>query len=183
MMTPTEPPAGAFVLPSTLVEQGFVLRPETEADIPFLRRLYASTRWDELAITNWSDAEKLAFADSQFGLQHQHYRAFFPTTAWGVLEDNDVPVGRLYLERRDTTLHILDIALLPEWRGRGIGTAIMEWICAQAGAAGKSVTIAVEKFNPAQTLYRRLGFREIADQGPHWEMERRAAADERTGVS
>jgi ribosomal protein S18 acetylase RimI-like enzyme len=183
-MTATKPPeADAFVLPPTLVEQGLVLRPETDADIPFLRRLYASTRWDELAITNWSDAEKLAFADSQFGLQRQHYRAYFPTTAWGVLEDNGVPIGRLYLERRDTTLHILDIALLPEWRGRGIGTALMEWICAQAGAAGKSVTIAVEKFNPAQKLYRRLGFCEIADQGPHWEMEWRVAADERAGFN
>jgi ribosomal protein S18 acetylase RimI-like enzyme len=183
-MVPTEPPQDdAFTLPPTLVEQGFVLRPEIEADIPFLHRLYASTRWNELALTNWSDAEKLAFADNQFGLQRRHYRDYFPTTAWGVLEDNGLPVGRLYLERRDTTLHILDIALLPEWRGRGIGTAIMEWICAQAGAAGKSVTIAVEKFNPAQTLYRRLGFREIADQGPHWEMEWRAAADERTGIS
>jgi ribosomal protein S18 acetylase RimI-like enzyme len=177
-MAPTEPPqADAFALPRALAEQGLVLRPETDADIAFLRRLYASTRWDELAITNWSDAEKLAFADSQFGFQRQHYRAYFPSTEWGVLEHNGVPVGRLYLERRDTTLHILDIALLPDWRGRGIGTAIMARICAQAGAAGKSVTIEVEKFNPAQTLYRRLGFREIADQGPHWEMEWRAAPE------
>ena len=52
-----------------------------------------------------------------------------------------------------------------------------------AGAAGKSVTIEVEKFNPAQNLYRRLGFSEIADHGPHWEMEWRAAADERTGIN
>src|SRR4029077_2412230 len=108
-MTPTVPTeADALALPPTLVEQGFVLRAETEADILFLRRLYASTRWDELAVTNWGDAEKLAFADSQFDLQRRHYRTYFPTTAWGVLEDNGLPVGRLYLERRDTTLHILD---------------------------------------------------------------------------
>jgi ribosomal protein S18 acetylase RimI-like enzyme len=173
-MTPTD---NAFALPPALANRGLVLRPETEADIPFLRRLFASTRWDELAITDWSDAEKLAFADSQFGFQRQHYRAYFPSTAWGVLESNGVPMGRLYLDRRETTLHILDIALLPDWRGRGLGTAIMEWVCAEADAAGKSVTIEVEKFNPAQTLYRRLGFREITDHGPYWEMEWRAAPE------
>jgi hypothetical protein len=47
----------------------------------------------------------------------------------------------------------------------------MEWVCAQADAAGKSVTVAVEKNIGAQTLYRRLGFREIADRGVHWDME------------
>jgi ribosomal protein S18 acetylase RimI-like enzyme len=177
MAPPDQPTDDAFALPPTLTGRGLVLRPATESAIPFLRRLYTSTRWDELAITNWSDAEKLAFADSQFGFQRQHYRAYFPSTAWGVLEHNGVPMGRLYLERRRTTLHILDIALLPEWRGRGLGTAIMEWVCAEASAAGKSVTVEVEKFNPAQTLYRRLGFREIADQGPHWEMELRAAPE------
>ena len=73
--------------------------------------------------------------------------------------------------------------LLPDWRGRGIGTALMQWVCTQARAAGKSVTVSVEKYNRAQTLYRRLGFREISDEGVHWAMEWRAAADERAGVS
>jgi GNAT superfamily N-acetyltransferase len=54
-------------------------------------------------------------------------------------------MGRLYFERRVTTLQVIDIALLPQWRGRGLGTAIMEWVCALAHAAGKSVTVAVEK--------------------------------------
>jgi len=180
-MTSAATEADLLTFPAALIEQGIVLRAETEADFSFLRRLYASTRWDELAATNWSDAEKRAFADSQFDLQRQHYRAYFPATTWGVLEDNGAPFGRLYLERRVTTHHILDIALLPEWRRRGIGTTIIGWICAQAGAAGKSVTIAVEKFNPAQTLYRRLGFQEIMDHGPYWEMEWRAAVEQRIG--
>jgi GNAT superfamily N-acetyltransferase len=175
--------AEPFALPRSLAARGFTLRPESEGDMPFLRRLYATTRAAELALTDWSDAQKLAFTDSQFGFQRHHYRTYYPATEWGVLEDNGVPIGRLYLERRVSTLLILDIALLPQWRGRGLGTALMEWVCAQARAAGKTVTIAVEKYNRAQTLYRRLGFREVADQGVHWDMEWRAAADESTGVS
>lgn len=170
-------------MPPSLAARGFTLRPETDADIPFLRRLYTSTRAAELALTTWSDAQKLAFSDSQFGLQRQHYRTYYPATEWGVLEDNGVPMGRLYLERRGMTLLVIDIALLPEWRGRGLGTALMEWVCAQARAAGKTVTVAVEKYNRAQTLYRRLGFREIADHGVLWDMEWDAATGQCANVS
>jgi ribosomal protein S18 acetylase RimI-like enzyme len=183
-MTMTEADTGeAIRLPPSLTARGFVLRPEIDADIAFLRRLYASTRVTELALTNWTDAQKLAFTDSQFGFQRHHYRTYYPATEWGVLEDGGVPMGRLYLERRVATLLVIDIALLPEWRGRGLGTALMQWICAQAHAAGKSVTVVVEKYNRAQTLYRRLGFREISDEGIYWDMEWRPATDEFLSVS
>ena len=169
-------------LPPSLAARGFALRPETDADIAFLRRLYASTRAAELELTNWSDAQKLAFTDNQFAFQRQHYRTYYPATEWGLLEDNGVAMGRLYLERRATTLLVIDIALLPQWRGRGLGTTLMEWVCTKAHAAGKSVTVAVEKNNRAQTLYRRLGFREIADHGVHWDMEWGAVPDQHTNV-
>jgi ribosomal protein S18 acetylase RimI-like enzyme len=73
---------------------------------------------------------------------------------------------------------VLDIALLPEWRGRGIGTALMRAVCEETAAAGKAVSVAVEKFNRAQTLYRRLGFRETQDEGIYWFMEWRQAAED-----
>jgi len=166
-----------FALPTALAERGFVLRPETEADIPFLRRLYASTRSDELALTNWTDAQKLAFTDSQFGLQRYHYRTYYPTAEWGVLEGNGVPAGRLYLNRGSQTVEVMDIALLPQWRGRGVGTALLQAVCAMARDSGKAVIAYVEKFNPAQRLYRRLGFREVSDEGAQWLMEWRAEPD------
>ena len=93
----------------------------------------------------------------------------------GVLEDHGVPAGRLYIHREPATLLVMDIALLPDWRGRGIGTALMQWVCSQARAAGKSVTVSVEKYNRAQTLYRQLGFRQISTKayiGP-WNGARR----------
>ena len=161
-----------LAMPAALAAQGFVLRPEAEADIPFLRRLYVSTRWDELApIIDWTEAQKLAFLESQFALQRHHYRTYYPTTEFAVLEKDGVPAGRLYVDRQENMLLVIDIALLPEWRGHGTGTALMQAVCAEARAAGKKVSICVEKFNPAQTLYRRLGFHEVSDEGVHWFME------------
>lgn len=166
-----------LAIPDSLVAQGFALRPESDADVPFLRRLYVSTRWEELApIIDWTDAQKQAFLESQFALQRHHYLTYYATTDWGVLEHGGVPAGRIYVDRQQQTLLVVDISLLPEWRGRGVGTALMRAVCDEARISDKTVTIAVEKFNPAQRLYRRLGFREASDEGVYWFMEWRADA-------
>src|SRR5580704_5735042 len=166
-------------MPVALAGKGFALRPENEADLPFLRRLYVSTRWEELAIvTQWSDAEKQAFLESQFAFQRHHYLTYYATTDCAILEQDGVPAGRLYIDRQDQTLLVVDISLLPEWRRRGIGTALLQEVIAEAREVGKTATISVEKFNPAQRLYRRLGFREVAEEGVHWVMECPAAAED-----
>ncbi len=164
-----------LAMPAELTAQGFALRSETEADIPFLRRLYVSTRWEEIApVMDWTEAQKIAFLESQFALQRHHYRKYYGASEFAVIEKNGVPAGRIYIDRQDSALVVVDIALLPEYRGQGAGTAFMRAVCAEARTAGKKVSIYVEKFNPAQTLYRRLGFREILDEGVYWMMEWRA---------
>ncbi|HEX4409636.1 MAG TPA: GNAT family N-acetyltransferase [Xanthobacteraceae bacterium] len=169
MTSSQQPPA--FTLPMVLLSKGYALRPETEADIPFLMRLYASTREDEFAAVPWTAEQKQAFMASQFQAQRHHYRTQIDGCIFEVLEYDGVPAGRLYLDVRHTRLHIVDIALLPECRGRGIGTAILQTLIATAESDGKGVGIFVEKFNPALRLYRRLGFTDIADTGVYLEME------------
>jgi RimJ/RimL family protein N-acetyltransferase len=160
-----------FALPAALLSQGFALRPETDADVPFLLRLYASTRVAELAPVPWTAEQKHAFLAGQFQAQRHHYRAYFGDSAFGVIEQNGEPVGRLYLQARQTQLHVIDIALLPDWCGCGTGTAILQALQSAAQASGKGLGIMVEKFNPALRLYRRLGFTEIADHGVYLELE------------
>jgi RimJ/RimL family protein N-acetyltransferase len=167
----SEPTPPAFTLPAVLLSQGFALRPETEADIPFLIRLYASTREMELATVPWSAEQKEAFALHQFQAQRTHYHTHFPKTAFDVVECRGEPVGRLYLETRQTQFHILDIALMPAWCGRGIGTAILEALQAAAKLRGLGICIMVEKFNPALRLYERLAFTPAVDHGVYLEME------------
>jgi ribosomal protein S18 acetylase RimI-like enzyme len=147
------------------VNIGLTFRPIADVDLPFLARLYASTRAEELAATPWTDEQKAAFLDMQFRAQHSHYQQYYPKADWLVTMRDGEDVGRLYIERWPSEHCIIDIAFLPEHRGRGFGAALMRDLMDEAAAAGKAVAIHVEKFNPAMRLYRRLGFITVEDKG------------------
>jgi ribosomal protein S18 acetylase RimI-like enzyme len=144
---------------------GLSFRRLTEIDLPFLARVYASTRAAELAATCWSREHKTAFVDQQFRAQHAHYQRYYPEADWLVIVRRGDNIGRLYVERWPTQHRIIDIALLPEYRGKGLGEALLRDLMDEATAAGKAVSIHVEKFNPAMRLYRRLGFQTAEDKG------------------
>jgi len=146
---------------------GLKFRPITAADLPFLARLYASTRMEELAVTDWSDAQKTAFLQSQFDAQHAHYQQHYAGTDFLVIERGEDAIGRLYLARWAREHRIVDISLLRAHRARGLGTALLHDLLDEAARAGKAVTIHVEKFNPALTLYRRLGFIAAGEEGAY----------------
>jgi ribosomal protein S18 acetylase RimI-like enzyme len=165
----------AFALPAALLSEGFALRPETDADLPFLRELFASTREEELATVPWSAEQKRAFLLGQFNAQRHHYRTYNAGCAFDVIEHRGGRAGRLYLEEERLRLYIVDITLMPGWRGRGLGTAMLSALQECGRASGRSIGIMVEKFNPAMRLYRRLGFTDLVDHGVYQEMEWRPA--------
>lgn len=142
-----------------------VARPMTGDDMGFLAQLYRSTREDELAITGWGEEQKQSFIDMQFRAQHAHYQKHYPEALWLILEKAGQPVGRLYLERWSSQHRIIDIALIPPARGHGLGGAILLDLHDEAASAGKTVSIHVEKVNPAMSLYRRLGYETVEDKG------------------
>ena len=145
---------------------GLTFRRITEADLPFLARVYASTRAEEMAVvTTMTDAQKAAFLAAQFELQHAHYQKYYPEADWLVTMHAGEDVGRLYIERWPSQHRIIDIAFLPEHRGRGLGEPLLRDLMDEASAAGKDVSIHVEKLNPAMRLYRRLGFVTEEDKG------------------
>ena len=146
-------------------EAGLAFRASTDADLPFLSRLYASTRLEELAVTLWSEAQKAAFLDMQFQAQHAHYRKHYPEADWLVVERDGQDIGRLYIERWPSQHRIIDIAFLPEHRRKGYGSALLRDLIDEAWLAGKSVSIHVEKNNPARRLYVELGFAVVEDKG------------------
>jgi GNAT superfamily N-acetyltransferase len=155
---------------------GVRYRPATDQDLPLLAWVYASTRVDEVAATGWPAEVQRDFLAQQFHAQHQHYRQHYPDAEWLVIERDGEPIGRLYLEEWADQLRLIDIALLPSARGGGIGTAILTDLMEQASAAGKPLTIHVEKNNPAMGLYLRLGFAPIDEHGVYDLMEWRPAA-------
>jgi GNAT superfamily N-acetyltransferase len=140
-------------------------RPLAEPDLPFIGALYASTRAEEVAATAWPEEMQRAFLDHQFQAQHNHYQGHYPTAQWLIVEAAGAPIGRLYLDDRDGDLHLIDISLVPERRGGGIGTAIMADLLDWARAGGKTMTLYVEPPNPARRLYERLGFTAEGEAG------------------
>lgn len=160
--TPEVGLAGGYVHAEAM---GLVLRPLTDADMGFLCALYASTRQDELAQLPWSGEQKRHFLEMQFQAQHAHYQTHYPDASRLVLEHGNEAAGRLYIEEWPSELRIIDIAFMPAFRGRGLGSALLGDVMEKAEAAGKAVGIHVEKANPAMRLYRRLDFRTIEDKG------------------
>lgn len=148
-----------------------VTRPIEDRDLPFLYRVYASTRADELAQVDWSAEQKSAFLRMQFEAQRAYYEEQFPAADFRTIVVDGQPGGRLYVDRRPDEIRIIDIALLPEHRGSGIGTALMREILDEARARGTPVRIHVEQLNPALRLYQRLGFYRVETQGVYILME------------
>jgi ribosomal protein S18 acetylase RimI-like enzyme len=141
------------------------LRPVTDEDREFLFRLYASTRQEELAMVDWDAERKEAFLRMQFDAQTRYYAENYPGASFQVIEFEGKRAGRLYVDRWEAEIRIIDIALLPGFRRGGMGTALIREILAEGQERGLPVSIHVERMNPAIGLYRRLGFRLLEDKG------------------
>lgn len=152
------------------------LRPATDADRPFLAAVYASTREQELAAVPFTPEQRQAFLDHQFAAQSHHYAEHYRDASYDVIEVDGMPAGRLIVGRWPRELRIVDVALLPDFRGRGVGTRLLTPLLAEADARDVPTTIHVEQQNPAQRLYRRLGFLPMEEVGPYRRFERPPAS-------
>ena len=123
-----------------------------------------------MGLTGWSKGEIDAFLKMQFTAQHHHYQEHYGDASFDLVLVDGTPAGRLYLQRREDEHRIVDIALLPAYRGKGIGRKMLRDILAAAGGEGKAVRIHVERNNPALRLYERLGFVRTGDTGVYYLM-------------
>jgi GNAT superfamily N-acetyltransferase len=151
---------------------GVELRPVEPQDHEFLVAVFRTTREEELALTTWSETEKAAFVDAQFRAQDVHYREMYPGGRFLVVTRDSAPVGRLSVARLADEMRVIDIALVPEARGQGIGSSLLAAVTAEADGAGLPVRLHVEPWSPAKRLYERLGFETIEVRGFHELMER-----------
>ena len=141
------------------------LREVTPGDEGFLFRVYADARREELACVAWTDDERHAFLASQFAAQYRHYRKHYDGATYHVVLADGQLVGRLFVARSPEEIRIMDIAVLTERRGAGIGTRLLRAICDEGDSVGARIGIHVAKQNPARGLYHRLGFEEREDRG------------------
>ena len=161
----------AFNTKTNRLPKSISFRPIRENDKDFLCRLYATTRADEMAMVPWSEKEKSEFLSMQFNAQHQYYHGQFSDADFLIISQDAATIGRVYIQRRVDEIRLIDIALLPEHRGSGLGTQLLNELLLEAEQKQLPVRIHVEHFNPALRLYERLGFQQIEDQGVYYLME------------
>lgn len=147
------------------------LRPALPGDDEFLFSLYASTRMQEMALAAWSAAQKQAFLHMQFRAQGSSYMEHYPGAEFQLILLDGQAVGRFYVYRTPNEIQVLDISLLTQYRGQGIGTYLLNGILEEGVESHRPVTISVKRFNPALHLYERLGFRLVSDDGVYLFMK------------
>lgn len=175
-MTDQVPPA--FALPAALAFQNFALRAATDADHAFQRALFESARTDAALLAAWPDAIRAPFLDQQFAFQTVHYSRAYAQADWLIVLARGEPIGRLIVDRAADEWCIVDIALLPAWRGRGIGASLLRMVQTAAAAATCTMRLTVDATNTAQRLYKRLGFIVTEELPPNLAMTWRPARDQ-----
>jgi len=145
-------------------------RPASPEDHAFLFELYASTRREELAAWGWDPAQQNAFLQMQFLAQTRAYEGQYSGAEHRILWQGGQRMGRTLVARSESEIHLVDIALLPEFRGQGHGTTVLRELQAEAAATGKPLRLSVLSQSPARRLYQRLGFDAINDDGLYCSM-------------
>lgn len=146
-------------------DASLALRREAEADFAFLCELFADIRREELAPVPWPEQAKRDFLDSQCKLQRDHYARHYGGADLLLVLDRDTPVGRLYVHATKAEIRLMEIALLRDWRARGIGSLLVRTLLEEAARRGVEVTLHVEPGNPAQRMYHRFGFALVENRG------------------
>lgn len=147
------------------------LQPQRPGDDAFLLEVYASTREDELDRTGWDADTRSAFVKMQFNTMQRGYATMFPRGQFSIILLHNRPIGRLVVNRADPEIRVVDIALLPSYRGQGIGTFLLQQLLLEAGQAGKSVCLHVLKTGRAARHYQRLGFLKVGEEGLYDQMQ------------
>jgi len=148
---------------------GLSLRSIVDEDLPFLRELYAQTRAEELAFVSWTDEFKRTFLDQQFNAQHTYYHDAFAGADFLLVQRDGAAIGRIYVYRTPIEILLLDIALIPQLRNQGMGSALLHEVIDEARREGLRVALHVEASNPARRLYDRLGF-VLVEQGDSYDL-------------
>jgi len=147
------------------------LRLASAGDNEFLIQVYASTRREEMASWGWDLGQQASFVRMQFDARHRGYEATYPSAESSVVSVDDTPVGSIIVFRGCNEIRIVDVALLPEFRGRGIGEELIRMLMSEGARSGLILRLSVLRSNRAAHLYERLGFIAKGGDALYCEME------------
>lgn len=152
-----------------------MIRTRTAAaeDEDFLCALYAATRKDEILTWGWEEAQAVSFLEMQWRSQQHSYAMYYPDAKKLIVLFDDIPAGQLILDTAADVLRLVDISLLPDFRGKGIGTELLRRLQQKASKSKQTIKLNVRLDNPARHLYQKLGFKDEQvsemDAGMYWD--------------
>lgn len=148
------------------------LRPFTPQDQEFLFQLYVDVRRQEVSAWGWSQQQQDMFLRMQFNAQQSWYQEMYKGAEHQIIECEAQPVGRIMVMRAADFTNLVDIALLAEYRGHGIGGKLIGALLEQSDRDRIPVRLRVLKTNPARRLYQRLGFVPTGENDVYLQMDR-----------
>jgi ribosomal protein S18 acetylase RimI-like enzyme len=154
----------------------FTLRSATKDDTGFLFSLYASTRRKEMAALGWDSQQEEAFLRMQFDAQRLWYEQAYDQADHSIVVFGEQRGGRWIVLRKERAILLVDVALLPEFQGRGVGTGLLHLLIRESEEAAQALRLQVGRTNPARRLYERLGFLAVGEDQIYCQMERKPTA-------
>ena len=141
-------------------------------DTALLQGLFAESRPDlDLLPAPTRDA----LLEMQFRAQAAQYAAAYPHARREIVVADGVDTGRVIVDDTGDAVHIVDVTVACAHRGRGIGTAVVRAVIAEADATARPVRLSVWCANQgARRLYARLGFTPLAgvDESGYLHLQR-----------
>jgi ribosomal protein S18 acetylase RimI-like enzyme len=105
--------------------------------------------------------------------QRRLHQRRFASQDYQVIVVSGADVGILVLSREPDCLRVNELLVLPEYQGKGIGTACLRHVLDDAAGRKLPVRLRVLKVNVrAIEFYRRLGFSDAGTDETHIRMER-----------
>ncbi len=152
---------------------GFVrLRPSTPDDEPFLFSAFCAARCGDFIAAGCTGDHLDLILRMQFRVQQQAYQSRYPESAPDIILATDQQVGTWWVAETADEHRIVDIAILPEFRGKGIGSALVIRLIEKARQTGKPVRSSIAKSNGRSvSFHAHLGFQICGDDGVYIQMQ------------
>jgi len=151
---------------------GLSLRPIGREDRAFVFDLFSTVRGEALRLGGLPEAQVRQLLEHQFRAQQAHYHEQFPAADFDLVRLDGNPIGYLYALRDPARFVLIDIALVPELRGRGYATHLVGALIGEAEGLGCAIEAHVSRESPACRLWRRLGFEVCDDDGVYLAIRR-----------
>lgn len=140
-------------------------------DQEFLFKVYASSRAAEIAAWGWTTEQKTQFLDMQHKAQQRFYHEQYPSLKYSIILAGQQKCGRIAVVQLADQFVLVDIALLPEFQNKGIGSQILKRLQGAASREELPICLSVLNGSKARQLYNRFGFAAVSDDGVYTAMK------------